>query len=114
MATLLESSIPRPQSCHGLSAAQWKTNHLFISWSAEYAPTSINDEGVIVGDYFILLRTEPGFMLKDGVFSNIDPPGNDGFVNVNRVSNSGAVVGSYETADATQGFAFKNGTYTNN
>jgi uncharacterized membrane protein len=76
-------------------------------------PTSINDEGVIVGNYFIFAQdSSHGFMWKDGVFSNIDPPGNDGFVNVNRVSNSGAVVGSYETANATHGFAFKNGTYT--
>ncbi len=78
-------------------------------------PTSINDEGVIVGGYLILFVNEnPSFMLKDGVFSNIEPPGSSGFVNVTKVSNSGAVVGSFQAADThSQAFAFKNGTYTN-
>ena len=78
-------------------------------------PTSINDEGVIVGGYLILFVNEnPSFMLKDGVFSNIDPPGSIGFVNVTRISNSGAVVGFFQAADThSQSFVFKNGTYTN-
>ncbi len=76
-------------------------------------PTSINDEGVIVGGYLMLFVNEnPSFMLKDGVFSNIEPPGNDGFVTATKVSNSGAVVGFYEAFDGTHGFALKNGTYT--
>src|SRR5579871_2318241 len=76
-------------------------------------PTSINDEGVIVGGYLILFVNEnPSFMLKDGVFSNIEPPGNDGFVSATKVSNSGVVVGSYEAFDGTHGYALKNGTYT--
>jgi uncharacterized membrane protein len=76
-------------------------------------PTSINDEGVVVGGYLILFVNEnPSFMWKDGVFSNINPPGNDGFVNATKVSNSGVVVGSYEAFDGTHGFAFENGTYT--
>jgi uncharacterized membrane protein len=78
-------------------------------------PTSINDEGVIVGGYLILfVNVNPSFMLKDGVFSNIDPPGSSGFVNATKVSNSGAVVGSFQAADThSQSFAFKNGIYTN-
>jgi probable HAF family extracellular repeat protein len=77
-------------------------------------PTSINDQGVIVGSYFIAsVNSNPAFMWKDGVFSNINPPGNDGFVNVTKISNSGVVVGSYEAADGhAHGFAFKDGTYT--
>jgi hypothetical protein len=51
-------------------------------------------------------------MWKDGVFSNVNPPGNDGFVNAAKVSNSGVVVGSYEAFDGTHGFALENGTYT--
>jgi uncharacterized membrane protein len=78
-------------------------------------PTSINNEGVIVGGYLVLFVNEnPAFMLKDGVFSNLDPPGSSGFVNATKVSNSGVVVGSYQAADTdTRGFALKNGTYTN-
>jgi uncharacterized membrane protein len=80
-------------------------------------PTSINDEGVVVGEYFInLVNTNPAFMWKDGVFSNINPPGGVDlpFVNAAKVSNSGVVVGSFQAADtSTHGFALENGTYTN-
>lgn len=76
-------------------------------------PTSINDEGVIVGSYFFAsVNSNPAFMWKDGVFTNINPPGSEPFVFVAKVSNSGVVVGSYQAVDGTHGFAFKNGTYT--
>ena len=76
-------------------------------------PTSINNEGVVVGvDSVSFVNSNPAFMWKDGVFSNVDPPGNDGFVTASKVSNSGVVVGSYEAFDGTHGFALKNGTYT--
>ncbi len=76
-------------------------------------PTSINDEGVIVGGFLIgQVNENPAFMLKDGVFSNINPPGNDGFVTAIKVSNSGVAVGFYEAFDGTHGFALKNGSYT--
>jgi probable HAF family extracellular repeat protein len=69
-----------------------------------------------VGNYFVSgVNSNQGFMWKDGVFSNINPPVGTAnpFVNVTRVSNSGVVVGSYQAADThTHGFAFKNGTYT--
>jgi uncharacterized membrane protein len=78
-------------------------------------PISINDEGVIVGGYLMgTVNENPSFMLKDGVFSNIDPPGSSGFVAVTKVSNSGVVVGSFQASDThSQAFALKNGTYTN-
>lgn len=78
-------------------------------------PISINDEGVIVGGYLVgTVNENPSFMLKDGVFRNIDPPGSSGFVAVTKVSNSGVVVGSFQASDAhSQAFALTNGTYTN-
>ena len=79
-------------------------------------PTSINDEGVVIGEFFInLVNTNPAFMWKDGVFSNIQPPDSlpTPFVNAAKISNSGAVVGSYQAEDIQgHGFALKNGTYT--
>jgi uncharacterized membrane protein len=90
-----------------------KITLLLVPGSVLTQPTSINDEGVIVGGSLAQAVNEnPAFMWKDGVFSNINPPGNDGFVNANKVSNSGVVVGSYESFDGTHGFALKNGTYT--
>ena len=78
-------------------------------------PTSINDEGVVVGGYFInLVNTNPAFMWKNGVFSNIKPPDSipTPFVNANKISNSGVVVGSYQPESGGSGFALENGTYT--
>jgi hypothetical protein len=76
-------------------------------------PTSVNNEGVVVGEDSVqFVNSGPAFMWKDGVFSNISPPGNDGFVTAAKVSNSGVVVGSYESFDGTHGFALENGTYT--
>jgi hypothetical protein len=79
------------------------------------APASINDAGVVVGAYFInSVNSNPAFMWKDGVFSNIKPPDSlpTPFVNVAKISNSGVVVGSYQAEDGVHGFALENGTYT--
>jgi uncharacterized membrane protein len=78
-------------------------------------PTSINDQGVVVGGYFInLVNTNPAFMWKNGVFSNIKPPDSipTPFVNATKISNSGVVVGSYQPESGGTGFALENGTYT--
>jgi uncharacterized membrane protein len=78
-------------------------------------PTSINDEGVIVGGYLVQsVNSNPAFMWKDGVFSNIKPPDSipEPFVFANKISNSGVVVGSYQPESGGSGFALENGTYT--
>ena len=77
-------------------------------------PTSINDEGVVVGGYLIQgVNSNPAFMWKDGVFSNIKPPDSipEPFVFPSKVSNSGVVVGSYQPESGGSGFALKNGIY---
>jgi hypothetical protein len=78
-------------------------------------PTSINDQGVVIGEFFInFVNVNPAFMWKNGVFSNVVPPGSIGFVNAAKVSNSGVVVGDFQAADThSEGFALENGTYTN-
>src|ERR1041385_558137 len=92
-----------------------KLTLLLVPGSDVTLPTSINDQGVVVGGSLAsFLNETPAFMWKNGVFSNISPPGNDGFVNPTKVSNSGVVVGNYEIGDGqAHAFAFENGTYTN-
>ena len=60
------------------------------------------------------MNTNPAFMWKNGVFSNIKPPDSipTPFVNANKISNSGVVVGSYQPESGGSGFALENGAYT--
>ena len=114
MATLLGSSIPTTQhlvfSC--------TMDNLLPSHSLERRegrPTGINNQGVIVGTYF-LSSEDParGFMWKAGVFSNLNPPDAGGHSMPSKISNAGDIVGSYiSTADGLQhGFSFDNGKFT--
>jgi uncharacterized membrane protein len=90
-----------------------KITLLLVPGSDVTQPTSINDQGVVVGGSLASFVNEnPAFMWKDGVFSNVSPPGNDGFVTAAKVSNSGVVVGNFEDGDNTHGFALDHGTYT--
>ena len=77
-------------------------------------PTSINDQGVVVGN-FSLSPDDTGhaFMWKDGVFSNVSPPDSTTAV-ATKISNTGVVVGSYVSSSdfLRHGYALKNGTYT--
>ncbi len=78
-------------------------------------PSSINDQGVIVGIYLVFQENNNfGFMWKDGVFSNINNPPNSIFLeSVTKISNSGVIVGGYEGLDENDhGFVFDNGAYT--
>ena len=76
-------------------------------------PTSINDAGVVVGFLSLSVNSNPAFMWKDGVFSNIKPPDSipEPFVFPSKVSNSGVVVGSYQPESGGSGFALKDGIY---
>lgn len=90
-----------------------KITLLLVPGSDVTQPTSINDQGVVVGGSLrSFVNENPAFMWKDGVFSNISPPGNDGFVNASKVSNSGVVAGNFEDGDETHGFALDHGRYT--
>lgn len=78
-------------------------------------PTSINDEGVIVGSYALSINDEGprGFMWKAGVFSNVNPPDSGGSSQPKKISNAGDIVGSYNTADGVEhGFSLDHGKYT--
>lgn len=77
-------------------------------------PTSINDQGVVVGNFSLAFGdTGHAFMWKDGVFSNISPPDSTTAV-ASKISNSGVVVGSYVSPSdgLRHGYSLENGTYT--
>jgi probable HAF family extracellular repeat protein len=78
--------------------------------------TAINNGGDIVGGLDDSNGVGHGFLLHDGVYSLIDPPGSL-YTIVNGINDSGAIVGQYCTTQdckqtALQGFTFMNGTYT--
>ncbi len=84
----------------------------FPGAKAGTTPTSINDQGVVVGNYSLApFDGGHAFMWKDGVFSNINPPGSTSSL-ASKISNTGVVVGSYVSDGLRHGYAFKNGTYT--
>ena len=116
MATLWVSFNPPPTQTGGFFCTM---ENLLSFHSPEHreglTPTSINNQGVIVGTY-TLSPADPfrGFMWKAGVFSNLNPPDSGGHSQPGKISNAGDVVGTYtSTVDGLQhGFSFDQGTYT--
>jgi hypothetical protein len=69
---------------------------------------SINDDGVIVGQYFT--DAVHGFILKDGVYTTLDIP-NGLNASPNTINNEGYIGGSYDDpTGATHGFITKMGS----
>jgi uncharacterized membrane protein len=70
---------------------------------------------VIVGIYS-LNPADPfrGFMWKDGIFSDLNPPDSGGRSFPAKISNAGDIVGTYtSTVDGlTHGFSFDKGRFT--
>jgi probable HAF family extracellular repeat protein len=101
---------------HGFLLHNGKLTILSFPGAGDTQPVSINNQGVIVGVYDINFPTDPfrGFMWKDGVFSNLNPPESGGHSQPEKISNAGDVVGTYiSTIDGAQhGFSFDQGRYT--
>jgi len=78
-------------------------------------PMSINDQGVVVGVYFSgPEETSRGFMWKNGVFSNLNPPAaGNGHTELTKISNAGDVVGDFISPVDHQfhGFSFHQGQF---
>jgi len=77
-------------------------------------PSSINNQGVIVGHYFTAEQRDGahGFMWKNGAFSNIAPPGTIATFPT-KISNNGDIVGTYiDSVLADHGFSFDQGRYS--
>jgi probable HAF family extracellular repeat protein len=77
-------------------------------------PSSINNQGVIVGSYSTLEQRDGthGFMWKNGAFTNIEFPSAVATFPV-KISNNGDVVGTYiDSAQFEHGFSFDKGRYS--
>jgi hypothetical protein len=78
-------------------------------------PSSINNQGVVVGTYSVNEQRTgvQGFMWKNGAFTNIQFPGADATFPV-KISNNGDIVGTYVESGTLviHGFSFENGRYT--
>jgi len=81
----------------------------------------INDQGQIVGFYVTESNEEHSFVLSDGHFTTIDPPGayfNPGpsFTNVDQaadINDLGQIVGGYtDSSNVTHGYLLSHGQYT--
>jgi hypothetical protein len=79
------------------------------------SPSSINNQGVVVGNYFVAGESNGGihgFMWKNGAFTNIEFPGAAVTFPV-KISNNGDVVGTYiDSAQFQHGFSFDKGRYS--
>jgi probable HAF family extracellular repeat protein len=78
----------------------------------------INDLGQIVGDYVASSQPSPadglrhGFLLSQGTYTTLDPPGST-FTVAEGINNAGVIVGVYFDADGQRhGFFLSNGVYT--
>jgi probable HAF family extracellular repeat protein len=85
------------------------------STETSFAPTGsaaaqafgINDSGVIVGNYTTNQDTEPGFVLKNGVYTTINAPLGPNTVFAQGINNNGLVVGYFVGNDGQDhGFMF--------
>lgn len=76
-------------------------------------PFGINDGNQIVGDYLDAASgSRLGFLLSNGVYTKIQPPG-AALTVAEGINNSGIIVGVYLADNGSQhGFVLQNGTYT--
>jgi hypothetical protein len=71
-----------------------------------------NPEGTNIGSYTGTSGVTHGFVLKDGVFTTIDPPGSTS-TTPNWISPQGTIVGGYNDASGVpHGFILEGGQYT--
>ena len=77
-------------------------------------PTSINNQGAVVGTYHLTADdADHGFMWKNGAFTNIAFPG-AGSTSPTKIGDAGDIAGSYVDATivAAHGFAFDKGRFS--
>ncbi len=74
----------------------------------------LNEEGnQVVGNYFDSTFARHAFLLSDGAFSTIDPPGSAFDNSANNINNSGQIVGQYlDSGGAYHGFQLADGVFT--
>lgn len=76
-------------------------------------PSSINNQGIVVGSYRVSETSNAqGFMWKNGAFTNIQFPGALFTIPI-KISNNGDIVGNMvDSSGLNKGFSFENGRYT--
>lgn len=77
-------------------------------------PSSINNQGVVVGTFFTGEQRDGrhGFMWKNGAFTNVEFPGADATFPT-KISNNGDIVGTYiDPVLDEHGFSFDKGRYS--
>lgn len=83
-----------------------------VSGSAYTALTGINNNGEIVGSYFLPDNYQRGFILNNGTVTSFDAPASRDTTPAG-VNDQGVIVGSYlDTSLAQHGFIYSNGTIT--
>ena len=66
---------------------------------------SINDAGVVVGNYFDASGVVHGFTERRGVFTPVEDPAGPGGTNAGGISNRGVIVGFYfDSSGSIHGF----------
>ncbi len=103
-------------------ACDWVTiDHLDADGNPDMGPLgiqgmAINPSGVIAGYYQDTAKVFHAFLLENGVYSTIDPPGSKNTGNsggVLHVNSDGTVVGYYTGTDnLNHGFIYRNGSFT--
>jgi hypothetical protein len=71
----------------------------------------INDSGKIVGNYFDASDVEHGFLLDNGTYTTIDPPG-AAFSSANSINSAGIIAGEFQDNNGLHGFVYDGVTYT--
>jgi len=91
---------------------KFKFTTIQVPGSTETDTYGINNDGVIVGDYFDSSGVMHGLKLVGKKVTNIDDPNGTNTI-CNDINSSGSIVGSYVTSSGTtKGFLYKNGTFT--
>jgi probable HAF family extracellular repeat protein len=73
----------------------------------------INDRGAVVGAYAGADGQVHGFLLENGVLTNVDPPGAAGSTAALGINNQGQIVGFYADVSGTyHGYLYQHGTFT--
>src|ERR1700733_13826431 len=103
--------------CGQASAGQFTEIDVPFSGATGTAALGINSQGDIVGVYQDSSFNLHNFLLREGNFSNIDPPGGNGpallfLVSPMGINPSGDIVGNYSDSSGNHGFLLSRGTYT--
>lgn len=77
-------------------------------------PFCINDPGQIVGDFVDATDGKRhGFLLSQGTYTTLDPPGSNGFTVAEGINDAGTIVGLFlDTSNNPHGWILTKGAYT--